>query len=86
MTHLDDIAQTIRTHRKQRRLTQHQLAERAHVSRALVAELERGRLPEIGVKKLLRLLNAVGLELRVTTLNMSRPTLEDLTSEEGQSQ
>lgn len=86
MIHLDDIAQSVRTNRKARRLTQHQLAAQAGVSRALIAALEGGRLAELGVKKLIRILNALGLELRIATLNLSRPTLEDLAGEEGEAQ
>jgi transcriptional regulator with XRE-family HTH domain len=82
MIDLHDIARAIVTQRKAQRLTQHQLAARARVSRDLIAKLETGRLPELGVKKLLRILNAVGLDLRVTTLNLNRPTLEDLQAEE----
>lgn len=82
MIGLDDIAEAIITHRKGQHLTQHQLAAQARVSRDLIAKLETGRLPELGVKKLLRILHAVGLDLRVTNLNLNRPTLEDLRAEE----
>jgi len=82
MIDLHDIAKAIVIQRKGQRLTQHQLAAQARVSRDLIAKLETGRLPELGVKKLLRILNAVGLDLRVTTLNLNRPTLEDLQAEE----
>jgi transcriptional regulator with XRE-family HTH domain len=82
MIDLDDIAKAIAIHRKRDRLTQHQLAVQARVSRDLIAKLETGRLPELGIKKLLRILHAVGLDLRVTTLNLKRPTLEDLRAED----
>jgi transcriptional regulator with XRE-family HTH domain len=82
MANLGEIGATIREHRKGRRLTQQQLARAAGVSRALLTDLETGRLSELGVKKLIRILNAVGLDLRVTTLNLKRPTLEDLLAEE----
>jgi HTH-type transcriptional regulator/antitoxin HipB len=86
MIELTDVAQRIREERKRLRLTQKELAQQAKVSRALLADLERGRLPELGIKKLLRILRAVGLDLRVTTLNLQRPTLEDLLEEETKSQ
>jgi transcriptional regulator with XRE-family HTH domain len=82
MLDLDDIADTIRSQRRRRRLTQHQLADKARVSRDLIAKLETSRLPELGVKKLLRILHALALDLRVTDLNLKRPTLEDLRAEE----
>lgn len=78
MSDLTDIVPAIRVRRKELGLTQHQLAAEARISRALLAELESGKLPEIGYKKLVRIMNAVGLDLRITTLNARRPTLEDL--------
>ena len=83
MTSLIEIGGQIRTHRKALRMTQQQLADAARVSRLLIAKLETERLPELGVKKLMRILNAVGLDLRVSTLNRQRPTLEDLWAEEN---
>ncbi len=83
MTDLQDIAITISQHRKMLGLTQQQLAEKAGVSRPLIANLETGRLPELGTKKLLRILHALDLDLRITTLNKGRPTLEDILAEEG---
>jgi len=86
MRDLVEIAERVRTERKRLRLTQNELASQAKVSRALLAELEAGRLPELGIKKLLRILRALGLDLRVTTFNQERPTLEDLLEEEHKSQ
>ena len=82
MLALDDLAKAVAERRKGLGLTQQELARRAGVSRLLVARLETGRLPEIGTKKLIRILNAAGLDLRVTSLNQRRPTLEDLLAEE----
>jgi transcriptional regulator with XRE-family HTH domain len=82
MLSLDDLAKVITDNRKRQGLTQHELALRAGVSRLLIARLETGRLPEIGAKKLIRILNAAGLDLRITSLNQQRPTLEDLLAEE----
>ena len=81
MHDLEEMVTAIVAHRKRRSLTQSQLATKARVSRQLIAKLETGRYPEIGVRKLLRILHAVGLDLRLTTLNLKRPTLEDLVAE-----
>lgn len=78
---LGAITQSIVEHRKRKRMTQDELAKRAGVSRILVAKLETGRYPDIGITRLLRLLHVLGLDLRVTTLNQRRPTLDDLRSE-----
>lgn len=71
---------------KQRRgqvgLTQGELAQRAKVSRPQIDRLENARLPDTGVKALLRILNAVGLDLRVVELRRERPTLDELREEE----
>lgn len=82
MADLTDFAQTVRESRKRLGLTQLQLARDARVSRALIAQLESGRLPEIGIGKFTRILHVLGLDLRVTTLNLKRPTFEDLLHEE----
>jgi transcriptional regulator with XRE-family HTH domain len=81
MLELDEIADVVREQRKLRGITQHELARQARVSRALIAELETHRLPEVGFKKLMRILGILGLDLRLTTLNASRPTLDDLKAE-----
>lgn len=86
MLALDDLAKAIAEHRKRLGFTQQNLADRVGVSRLLIARLETGRLPEIGAKKLIRILNAAGLDLRITTLNQQRPTLDDLLAEEGDEQ
>ena len=80
MNDLAEVAVRIRTQRRALGLTQHELANKARVSRA-IAELESGRLPELGFKKLVRILRAVELDLRLTTFNRRRPTLEDLVRE-----
>jgi transcriptional regulator with XRE-family HTH domain len=82
MPDLAEIASEIRSHRRKRGLTQHELATRARVSRPLIAKLEGGQLPEVGIGRLLRILHVLGLDLRITTLNKKRPTFEDLLAED----
>jgi transcriptional regulator with XRE-family HTH domain len=82
MPDLNDIARTVAQQRKLLGLTQQQLAIKAKVSRLLVARLETERLPELGVKKLIRILNAIGLDIRITSLNQRRPTFDDLRADE----
>lgn len=78
---LTQIGDAIRERRKKLRMTQPELAEQAGVSRARIAALETHKVSEIGLKRLTRVLNALGLDLRVTERNQSRPTLEDLAEE-----
>jgi len=73
------LGETLRRHRKGRRLTQSQLASAAGVSRLTVDKLENGRAAEIGLSKAVRLLAALDLTLEVRP-RPRRPTLEDLTA------
>ena len=78
MIDLGNIGQAVKKRRKELGLSQHDLAKLAKVARNRIAPLETERLPEIGFTTLLKILHAIGLDLRVTTLNRQRPTLEDL--------
>ena len=82
MIDFNDLPAQIAQHRKARGLTQVQLATKAGVSRDLIASFECGRLTDLSAKRLLRILQALDLDLRITTLNRGRPTLEDLRAEE----
>lgn len=53
------------------------------MSRPTIARLETGRATDLGYRSILRILNALGLDLRVSTLNRGRPTLEDLEAEQA---
>ena len=86
MIDFSDLPKIIAHHRKSKGLNQHELAAKASVSRDLIASFESGRLPELGTKRLLRILRALDLDLRITTLNSGRPTLEDILAEEGREQ
>jgi transcriptional regulator with XRE-family HTH domain len=83
MPDLVELGNVIRTARKGQRLTQSDLARKSGVSRARIDALENARAAGIGFKQVLRLLNALGLDLRVSELDRGRPTLEDLMAEEG---
>jgi transcriptional regulator with XRE-family HTH domain len=84
MPDLTELGAQIKRTRRSLELTRDELAKRAGVSRARIEALENLRAADIGFKNLLRILNAVGLDFRVTTLNQQRPTLEDLQAEEAE--
>jgi transcriptional regulator with XRE-family HTH domain len=86
MTSLLTIGERVKQARKHLKMSQRQLSQASGVSRARIEALENQRIPDIGFKNLLRIMNAVGLDLRMTDLNLRRPTLEDLTEEEAHSQ
>lgn len=61
--YFQEIGAPLKEARKSRGLTQQALAELAGLSRTTVNQLENGVFPDLGAKKLLTLLSAVGLEL-----------------------
>jgi transcriptional regulator with XRE-family HTH domain len=79
---LIDLGELIKKTRQSQRLTQGELVQRSKISRARLDALENGRISDIGFKNLTRIMNALGLDFRITQLNDSRPTLEDLVEEE----
>jgi transcriptional regulator with XRE-family HTH domain len=82
MTDLSELGEKVKQARKALRLTRNQVAIKAGVIRARIEALENLRAVDIGFKNLLRIMNTVGLDFRVTTLNQRRPTLEDLIEDE----
>lgn len=82
MTDIIEIAEQIRATRKQRKMTQAQLAAAARVSRRAIIELEAGRSPDPGFISVIRILMALGLDLRITQAFSRRPTFEDLLAEQ----
>lgn len=77
---LFSIGQEIRNNRKLRKVTQAGLAKAVGMSRTTISQIESGTVQEIGVRKLLRILDFLGLELRVRTVGQP-PTLEELQEE-----
>jgi transcriptional regulator with XRE-family HTH domain len=76
-----ELGELIKNTRQAQKLTQGELVRRSGLSRARLDALENGRISEMGFKNLLRVMNTLGLDLRVTQLNDSRPTLDDLLAE-----
>ena len=79
---LFSIGKEIRKVRKGRKLSQTELAKALGMSRTTVGQIENGTVQDIGVRKLVRILEFLGLELRVRPLG-SPPTLDELREEEG---
>jgi len=78
---LIELGKRIKATRRAKGWSQTTLALASGVSRARLEALENARLAEIGFKHLLRILNALDLDLRLTQFNRGRPTLEDLVAE-----
>ena len=81
MLNLISIGEQIAKHRKNRKLTQAELARKAGLSRATLDALENGRTGELGFSKVVKLLAALGLELTLQTASSNRPTLDELMQE-----
>lgn len=62
---LQELGYTIRKARLARSLTQAQLAHMARLSRITMNQLENGVFPDIGVRKVQAILEALGLDLRI---------------------
>ncbi len=79
---LFEIGSHIRQERKKRKLTQAKLAGLLGMSRSTISQLENGTVQEVGVRKLIRILEILDLELRVRTAGLP-PTLDELREEGG---
>ncbi|WP_267358515.1 MULTISPECIES: helix-turn-helix transcriptional regulator [unclassified Methylobacterium] len=79
---LVELGARVKEARRVSGLTQAAVAEMASVSRTRLIALELGYAPDMSISNVLRLLNGVGLDLRLTTFNAGRPTLDDLLAED----
>jgi transcriptional regulator with XRE-family HTH domain len=82
MLTLSSIGEEIATKRKALSLTQPRLAKKARVGLSTLDALENGRLGELGYSKIINILSALGLELKVHEASARRPTLDELMEEE----
>jgi len=71
------IGKYIRRERKQRKISQSALAELLGMSRSTISQIENGTVQDIGVRKLIRILEFLDLELRVRPAGVP-PTLDEL--------
>jgi len=77
---LFDIGKQIRQARKDRHLTQAALAAALGMSRATISQLEHGTVQDLGIRKVVRLLEYLGLTLQVRPKGQP-PTLDELREE-----
>lgn len=78
---LFEIGEEIRKERKRRKISQEKMAIDLKMSRATISQIESGTVQEIGVRKLIRMLEYLNLELRVR-LAGAPPTLDELRGEQ----
>lgn len=79
---MDELGQAVKNQRKALGLSQEAVASVNGMSRVTLSNFENGKLPELGVRKLMAVCSTLGLEL-VLKEATSRPTLRDLVEERG---
>ena len=77
---LFEIGEEIRNERKRRKISQEKMAKDLEMSRATISQIESGTVQEIGIRKLIRILEYLDLELRVRPAG-APPTLDALRGE-----
>jgi transcriptional regulator with XRE-family HTH domain len=82
MKSLLELGEAVAVRRKERHLTQAELARQAGVTRELVARFEGGRVTEFGARKLLAILAVLGLEMTFAETDASG-SLDELRRERG---
>jgi transcriptional regulator with XRE-family HTH domain len=83
VTTLADVAEMLKSARREARLSQDELAQRAGVSRTTVARMETLAKGDMSVSALVRLLEAAGYDLRLVKPGHVR-TVEDILAEQRQ--
>ena len=78
---LFEIGKQIRDARKARKISQSNLGKALGMSRTTIGQIENGTVQEIGGRKLIRLLEYLGLELKIREAGKP-PTLDELRQED----
>ena len=74
---LFEIGENIRKERKRQKISQNNLALTLGMSRSTISQIESGIVQDIGIRKLIRILDHLGLELRLRPAG-APPTLDEL--------
>lgn len=78
MMDLEDIGTTIREARKSKNMTQAELAQAVGLSRYTIIQIETGKVSDIGIRKVLFILNTLALEMNIQKMQTQRPTLHEM--------
>lgn len=78
---LFEIGENIRKERKRQKISQGSLAKSLGMSRSTISQIESGTVQEIGIRKLIRILDHLGLELQVRPAG-APPNLDELKEQE----
>lgn len=77
-----ELGEAVRSRRKSLGLSQQEVASPNGMSRVTLSNFENGKLPELGLRKVMAICATLGLELVLREAS-SRPTLRDLMAERG---
>jgi transcriptional regulator with XRE-family HTH domain len=77
---LFEIGAEIKKERKHQKLSQSKIAQDLGMSRVTIGQIESGTVREVGVRKLIKVLEYLGLELKVRPAGIP-PTLDELRSQ-----
>lgn len=77
---LKEIGLQIKNHRKENSISQSKVCDDLKISRATLSSLENGRGIDVGIKKVMQILDYLGYEFCIKEKNQF-PTLEDLRNE-----
>lgn len=80
---LTEIGRHLRSARKKRKLSQREVAAALGMSRTTIGQIENGTVQDVGVRKLISLLDYFELELVVRPAG-APPTLDELREEASQ--
>ncbi|WP_252179894.1 helix-turn-helix transcriptional regulator [Endozoicomonas sp. 4G] len=73
---LEELGELIRTQRKQKKWSQQQLAQLSGLDRTTIGAIERDDYSDIGIRKVQRILEVLGLTLSVKPYGL--PDLDEL--------
>ncbi|MCB6184910.1 helix-turn-helix domain-containing protein [Leeia sp. TBRC 13508] len=80
---LTEFGQTLRLQRKSLGFSQQTVADAVGLARPTLSKIETGQVPDIGIRKLMRLAEHLGLRL-ILEEDTFRPTLQQLINENRQ--
>lgn len=80
-----DLGESLALARRHRRLSQRALAAKAGVSVTWLSKFERGDAMEPSLHRVMRCLNVLGLDLRLSPYNQGRPSLDDMVAQDEES-
>lgn len=77
---IEELGKTIQTARLNKGISQAELSAAVRIARPTLSKLENGKLPELGMSKVMQICDQLGMEITVVIAH-KRPTLNTLVEE-----